>query len=62
MPAHESCALDVADSGGHETLERLAPILNVTRARVGQLLASAMRKVMRATGREWATGFAEAET
>ena len=42
--APESCALDVADVGGH-TLEEVGDIMNVSRERIRQIEADAMRKL-----------------
>lgn len=47
----ESCALDVAEQGPL-LLEEIAPLLNVTRERVRQEEASAIRKLSRRFGRE----------
>ncbi|NIR31713.1 MAG: DNA-binding protein [Gammaproteobacteria bacterium] len=47
----QTCALDVADQGGL-TLERVADLLNLTRERIRQIEASALRKVEAALGPE----------
>lgn len=52
MPAEASCALDVADAGGH-TLEAVGEIVNVTRERARQIEvsgASAVHETLSADG------------
>jgi len=44
MPANESCALDLADTGGL-TLERTGDVLNVTRERIRQLEVKAVARL-----------------
>jgi hypothetical protein len=46
MPAHQSCSLDVADSGG-ETLAAVGELLGVSRERIRQLEEIALRKTLR---------------
>jgi len=41
-----SCALDIAD-GGPRTIDAISPLLNITRARVGQLEIIATTKLAR---------------
>ena len=49
----ETCALDVADRGTH-TLEEIGVILGVTRERIRQIQAIALRKIKRLPGgEEW---------
>jgi Sigma-70, region 4 len=47
VPPGQSCALDCADSGGM-TLEQIGSVLNCTRERVRQILASAVRRYQKA--------------
>lgn len=48
MPPGESCALDLADAGAR-TLEEVARLLGVTRARIGQVEDTALVQLRRRT-------------
>jgi hypothetical protein len=41
----ESCALDVADRGGLDSLDEIGRVMNMTRERVRQIESSAIRKL-----------------